>query len=126
MLGKIFGVATIGGTLASVGLLHRFMMATAQMMILVIICAFLLCASLASVFYILYFCLIQAGIAPMAAGIILGIVTLLVTIALSLFTATRLDQLRKMHFRHLLGGENSGHNIEHVMLAFIDGFLNKK
>jgi len=125
MLGKIFGMVTVGSTLASVGLLHRFMMATAQMMILVIICAFLLCASLASVFYIFYFCLVQFGIAPLMAGVALGVVTLLVTIALAVFTSYQLQRLRNMHSRYLSRG-NNGIDLSHVAMAFIDGFLNKK
>jgi magnesium-transporting ATPase (P-type) len=125
MIGKLLGAATVGGTLASVGLLHRFLVASAQIMILVIVSAFMLCASLLCAFAIFYFCLVQFGTTPYVALIILGVTALLVTIACVALTLDQFRQLRSFHHRHLHGHGNNIPDIANIAAAFIDGFLNK-
>jgi hypothetical protein len=126
MLAKILGAASLGGTMVGIGLLHRFLIASAQMMILVIVSSFMLCASLVSVFYIIYFCLVQFGVTSLVAGIILGVLALLTTVVLVVLTQDQFNRLRWFHYRYMRGLENNGSDIGHVAMAFIDGFFNKK
>ena len=126
MLGKLLGVATVGSTLMGVGLLHRFLVAAAQLMILVIISSFMLCASLASIFCIIYFCMMQFGIAPQVAGIILGVVALLTTAVLVALMLDQLQKLRSFYPRQAAVNAGSLPDIGHIAMAFIDGFLDKK
>lgn len=125
MIGKLLGAATVGGTMAGVGVMHRFLVAAAQAMILVIISALMLCASLFSIFFIAYFCMLQFGVAPHIAGIVLGIAILLVTAALVAFTLSQIRQLRTFHYRHFQAGERYMYDLRTIAAAFIDGFLNK-
>jgi len=126
MIGKFLGIATIGSTMAGAGFVNRLLVATAQFMILAIVCAFMFCASLACVFTILYFFLLQLGVAPYSAGISVGIVALLVTGALAAVTFYQLRQLRKLSHHSLRGLGGHVPDIGHVVAAFMDGFLNKK
>lgn len=126
MLGKIFGVATVGTTLAGIGLLHRLLFTLAQIMILVIVSAFLSCASLISLLYIIYFCMLQFGLAANLAGVLTGLMAILVTVLVVAFTFDRFRQLQSFQYRSPHNDNNSWHDVGHIAVAFIDGFLNKK
>ena len=126
MLGKLIGMVTVGSTVAGVGLVHRFLVATAQIMVLVIISSFMLCASLASLLYIVYFCLVQFNVAPQWAGIFVGLFALIVTGGLVALTISQFRELRNFHLRHFQIRDNPLHEVSHIAAAFVDGFLNKK
>ena len=126
MLGKLLGIATVGSTLASVGLMHRLLVATAQIMVLVIASAFMLCASLLALFYIIYLGLLQCGVPPDVAAITLGVAALLVTAALVMLTLEQLRQLRVFQQRQMLGAGNAWPEVGNIAMAFVDGFLNHK
>lgn len=127
MIGKLLGVATVGSTLASVGLLNRFLLGVTNMVILAIVCAFMLCALLAGGFYMAYLCLVHYGLDPYVAGIALGIVALFVTIALITLTISQIRQMRELLPSRQLHRYASGlSDLGHVADAFIEGFLNPK
>jgi hypothetical protein len=126
MIGKLLGVATVGTTVASVGLMHRFLSGMAKIMVLAIVSAFMVCAMLASVFTMTYFCLVHYGLDPYVAGITLGIVALFLTIALVMVTVDQIRHLRDLSHFSLRKFRSDWPDIGNIASAFIDGFLDHK
>jgi len=126
MIGKLIGVATVGSTLASVGLLHRFLSGIAKIVILSVISAFMLCALMAGSFYMAYFFLVHYGLDPYAAGITVGIAASLITLALVVLTIIQFRQLHDLTHRSLHPYRAGFPEIGNVAHAFIDGFLNQR
>jgi len=124
MIGKLLSVATVGSTLAGVGLIHRFLSDIAGIIILAIVSAFMFCILLAGGISVAYFCLVHYGLDPYAAGITMGIVAFFITISFVTLTVHKLNQLRDLTHRSLNPAKLGLFDISNVTHAFIDGFLN--
>jgi hypothetical protein len=106
--------------------MHRFLASMAQIMILAIVSAFMLCASLAVLFYIGYCGLIWFGAPPNLAAALLGFAVFLTTGVLVAVTLGQLRQLRRFSHRMMHGQKSGSFDASNIVLAFADGFLNKK
>ena len=95
-------------------------------MILVVISSFMLCASLVSLFYMFYFCLIQSGVDAQLSGFIVGASVITGTAIMIGITVSQLRQLRSLSNNFLHGQEGRLPDIGNLALAFIDGFINRK
>ena len=126
MLGKLLGLVTVGGTLASVGVMHRFLLSMVNIIILAIASAFMACALLASMFYTAYFCLVRYGVPAYDAGIMLSATALLITTVLTVMTIWKLRQLRDLSCHGLHKDGEGLPDIGKVAVAFLEGFLNPK
>ncbi len=126
MLGKLLGLATVGGTLASVGVMHRLLLSMVNIIIMAIAGAFMACALLASMFYTAYFCLVRYGVPSYDAGFMLSATALLITSVLTVIILWKLRQLRDLS-RYGLHKDGEGlPDIGKVAIAFLEGFLNPK
>ena len=126
MLGKLLGLVTVGGTLASVGVMHRFLLRMVNIIILAIASAFMACALLASMFYTAYFCLVRYGVPAYDAGIMLSATALLITTVLTVMTLWKLRQLRDLSCHGFYKDGEDRPDIGKVAAAFIEGFLTPK
>lgn len=125
MLGKLIGLATIGGTIASVGMLHRFLSGIASIVMLAIVSGFMLCALLTGGFYLGYLGLVRYGLDPAIAGSIIGVIALIITVMLVTLTYVRLNRLREMSRKDLPSPIANPFDLTRLTTAFIDGFLNE-
>ena len=125
MIGKLFGAATLGSTLASVGMLQRILADLATIVMLTVVSAFMLCALLAGSFTLVYLCLIHYGLDPLIAGLSLGLIACAMTSALLVFTF-RFIQGKRSRFHSRIGCGGQIPDVGSLALAFIDGFLKPK
>jgi hypothetical protein len=126
MIGKLLGAASVGSTLAGIGLLHRFLSDVASIIFLAIVSAFMLCAVLTGCIYMVYLYLVRSGLDPYAAGVTIGIVALLVATLFVVLTIGQIRQLRELPYRGLHRYKSGLSDVGHVADAFIDGFLNPR
>ena len=126
MLGKLLSMATVGSTLASIGLLHRLFLLLLRILILGIFSAFMLCVLLSCAFYLLYIGLLHGGIDPSVARLDLSALVLILTLALVVTTARNLQKLRFMTRANFCKNQNPFPDLEKIAMAFVDGFLNLK
>ncbi len=119
MFGRLLGMASLGNSLASVGLMSRFLSTVTKTVILAIICAFLFCGIIASVIVMFYVFMVSSGMNPFLAAIILGGIVILI---LALLIAIILDNIR--YLRSWL--YRQPRNLSHAAAAFIEGFLCSK
>ena len=126
MLGKLLGVATVGSTLASVELIHRFLSGITKIIVLAIVSAFMLCALVISAFIVFYFSLVHYGLDPYVAVITIGAVAVFITTTLVLVTIDQTRQLRDLPHFSLCNFKNDLPDIGHIIRAFIDGLLSPR
>lgn len=125
-MGKLLDVASIGSALASAGMMHRFLSGMAKTMLLVTLSAFMLCALLANVFIMAYFCLVHYGLDPFASVIALSLVALMINIAFLLAVVSQLRQLRNMSRFSLGKLKSDWPDLGNIIGAFVDGYLSNK
>jgi ABC-type Co2+ transport system permease subunit len=126
MIGKLIGLATVGGALASASVLHRFLSGIAGVVMLAIISAFMLCALLTGAFYLAYVGLVYYGLNGISVAIILTGLALIITIALIAVTYQRLNKLRDISHRELPRTDTYLLDAGDIAIAFLDGFLNSR
>jgi uncharacterized membrane protein len=120
MIGKLIGVATAGGTMASVVLLNRLLSNLAGLVALAVITACLCCVVLAGGFFAAYIALLHYGLEPMAAGVVVGALVLLITLVFILLTLAKVRHLKEMPDKSELPGIAK---INAMADAFVQGFL---
>lgn len=126
MISKILGVASVGSSLAGLGMLHRFLQSLMHIMVLTLISAFVLSLVFVSALSIIYFCLVYYGINPTIAGAGLAIIAFFVTSGLLVVTVNRLRCLRESSFCGLHKEEKNWPDVIGLAGAFVDGFVNHK
>jgi len=126
MISNLLGVASVGSTLASASIMHRFLSSMAKIMVLAIVCAFMLCALMVGVFVALYFGLVHYGLDPVTVGIALGIAALLLTVSLAAATTHQLRRFRDHSAFSLPRSRSDWPDLGNIANAFIDGFLGSK
>ena len=126
MIGKLFGLITVGSAVTGRGLWRHFLSTAVNILILAIVGAFMLCALLTSSFYMIYFCLVQYGVDPQLARAILSVVVLVVALLVMGVTYDQWRKLRALSRGGLCERKNSIPDVACVVEAFIDGFLNHK
>jgi len=123
-MNKLLGIATIGNTLASIMLLHRFLSGLTDVVALAIVSAFIFCMFLAAGFCAGYFGLVHYGFTPYAAAVLVAVSIFLLATIFAVLTFIRLRQLRDLH-RHDLQRDTPGlSRISSTAHAFMEGFLN--
>jgi len=95
-------------------------------MVLAVVSAFMFCALLSGVFYMIYVYLVHYGLDPYVAGITLGAVALFVTIALVAVTVDQLRQLRDLSHFSFAQIQKRLAECWNIAGAFIDGFLDPR
>ena len=124
MIGKFLGLISIGRTAAGAEILRRFLLAAANVLTLAIVGAFMICALLASVFYMVYFGLVQYGVDPQHARALLSIFVLVAALVVMGITVHQRHKLFDLSQAGLPGRGKECPDIVRVVEAFIDGFLN--
>lgn len=126
MISNLLGVASVGSALASAGIMHRFLLSMAKIMVLAIVCAFMLCALMVGVFVLLYFGLVHYGLDPTAVAMALGAVAFLLTVALAAATTYQLRRFRDHSAYSSSKSKSALPDLGSIVNAFIDGFLRSK
>jgi len=126
MIGKLLGMAGIGGALASAGVTHRFLFGLARIVVLAIVSAFMVCAMLFSAFVMIYYVLVGQGLDAFVVGGVLASIALVMTLIVVLVTVDQFQKQRDL--THFVLGKLNGDwpNLGDIAGAFVSGFLGHK
>lgn len=125
MIGKLLGIATVGSSLASVGLLHRLLSGIMTVVVLAVVTAFMICVLLAGGFYMGYICLIHYGLDPTVAGVTVGGIALVITIVLVAVTASQMQRLKDLSHPTTFMPHLALPTVSGLVDAFLDGLLTR-
>ncbi len=123
MLEKLFGLASLGSTFASVSLLHRFLSKLIVIFALTIISSIAAGILLIALFYAFYCLLNYYGLDPYASLAIVSFLLLAVTVMLACVTAEKIKNLRQFPPSTMRQNFPSFNHVEKIVVAFFDGFL---
>ncbi len=126
MFEKLLSLATVGSSIASVGLLHRFLLRMTNILILAVISAFTVCALIASLFYLMYVALVHYGCGPTEAVIVVGCVQLIIALIFVGVTLKMLKSLSNPSASPHPSGKTIVSDVSTIIEAFLDGFVNPK
>ncbi len=125
MIEKIMSVVSIGGTVANVALLQRFLSGVTVVVALTVISAFMIGLMLTGLFGALYFCLVHYGLLPEIAALMVALFALLMTITLAVIVILRVKHLRGLPSQMLRKDLSSLAPLGEVLESFINGFMSR-
>ena len=124
MIGKLISLLSLGGTVASVAMLKRFLAGLAVVVALTITCALMAAVLISGCFVALYFGLVRAGLSPDMALVSVGLLVLLVTLVSGWLAVLKLRELRELPF-HAMDTSNvpSLGRLAGIANSFVEGLL---
>ena len=121
MIGKLSGVASIGGTLASLSLMQKYLGDVTSVIALTIVSSIMVGLLMASGLYGGYIGLIHYGLDPAAAALVIVGVVFLLALATGLMAALKFRQLREMSQLHRQQSLPGLSRVSTIASAFLDG-----
>lgn len=127
MLGKLLGIASLGGTVAGLTMLQKFLAAITTIVTLTIISAmmgglFLICG-----FSLLYLELTRYGLDPAVALMLIGGVVFVITLTLVVLAVLRIREMQDMPVLSLV--QRNAPTLAHaqeIAESFLSGLLSTK
>jgi hypothetical protein len=120
---KLVGVATIGGALANVALLQRFLTGIAHVVALSVISGLMVCLLLLGSFFGLYFGLTHYGLGSTVAALMIGAFAFLITSGIIGLTVLKLRQLQELPVHATHAPMPVLAHLSSLAAAFIEGLL---
>ena len=120
---KLLGVATIGGALANVALLERFLTGITHVVALSVISGLMICLLLIGTFFGLYFGLTHYGLDPTVAALTVGALAFLITLGIIGLTVLKLRQLQELPVHAIHASMPVLAHLSSLAAAFIEGLL---
>ena len=121
-ISRLAGFAQVGGTLANIGMMHRFSAGITSIIAFTVLSSLMAGMLLVCGFYGMYLGLVQYGMDSNAALMVIALVMLFLTILLGAMAYLRLQELRDIPTRFMRREPPGFARVGNVVNAFLKGF----